>query len=361
VAVDTAAAKAAPVYGGGTATHPDPGQYVLPEPVRATYLIWMATWQDALATTYHGPALQLLSIHAFCGANPSGCPGSLAGKATMDWVTLAAATAMGGMVGEAGMIGRGEGINLSDDLATREEPEAQAELSQLACDQSFTPTTRVLLANGKTLPIAALKPGDKILATNTKTGKTTAEPITAVLTHHDTNLYNLTVKTAHGTAIIDTTTNHLPWAPAARQWVQAATLGHGTHLQAPTDAKVTVLHGYTPRQHSGWMWDLTVHTDHDFYVEAAATAVLVHNCSMSEAERLASRVSEINGVLDPIAQGQRTTAVMSTEEGVDVLAGGARDLDPAQRALADEDDLLARLPGEHAEITAMDAAAKAGG
>lgn len=51
---------------------------------------------------------------------------------------------------------------------------------------------------------------------------------------------------------------------------------------------------------------------------------------------------------------------MSTTEGVDILASGVRDLDPAQRALAGEDDLLARLPGEHAEITAMDAASKAG-
>jgi hypothetical protein len=38
---------------------------------------------------------------------------------------------------------------------------------------SFTRDTRVLLASGKTAPIAALKPGDKVLATNTTTGKTT--------------------------------------------------------------------------------------------------------------------------------------------------------------------------------------------
>jgi hypothetical protein len=43
-----------------------------------------------------------------------------------------------------------------------------AQISQnLACGgQSFTATTRVLLANGKTRPIASLKPGDKVLATN---------------------------------------------------------------------------------------------------------------------------------------------------------------------------------------------------
>lgn len=110
------------------------------------------------------------------------------------------------------------------------------------------------------------------------------------------------------------------------------------------------------------MWDLTVPggNDHDFYIDTTSADVLVHNCAMSETERLAARADEIHGVLDPIAQEQRTTAVMSTQEGVDVLALGLRDLSPAQRALANEGDLLARLPGEHAEITAMDAAAKSG-
>jgi hypothetical protein len=26
------------------------------------------------------------------------------------------------------------------------------------------------------------------------------------------------------------------------------------------------------------MWDLTITTDHDFYIDAASTAVLAHNC-----------------------------------------------------------------------------------
>ena len=44
----------------------------------------------------------------------------------------------------------------------------------------------------------------------------------------------------------------------------------------------TVLDGYEPHQHDGWMWDLTVTADHDFYVRAAGTAVLVHNCPMPQ-------------------------------------------------------------------------------
>jgi len=36
----------------------------------------------------------------------------------------------------------------------------------------------VLLASGAAIPMSQLKPGEKVLATNTKTGKTQAEAIT---------------------------------------------------------------------------------------------------------------------------------------------------------------------------------------
>jgi hypothetical protein len=41
-----------------------------------------------------------------------------------------------------------------------------------------------------------------------------------------------------------------------------------------------VVGGWVPRQSTGWMWDLTVPGDHDFYVDTAATPVLVHNCQV---------------------------------------------------------------------------------
>ena len=77
--------------------------------------------------------------------------------------------------------------------------------------QSFTADTQVLLPGGKTAPISSLKPGDKVLATDTKTGKDQTETVTAVEVHHDTNLYDLTVKTSHGTEVIHTTASHLFW------------------------------------------------------------------------------------------------------------------------------------------------------
>ena len=75
---------------------------------------------------------------------------------------------------------------------------------------------------------------------------------------------------------------------------------------------------------------------------------------------LPERAAQIHGALDPIAQAQRTTAVLRTTEGIDIIAGGGRDLTAAQRALLGPRELAAALPGAHAEITALEFAAKLG-
>jgi hypothetical protein len=80
----------------------------------------------------------------------------------------------------------------------------------------------------------------------------------------------------------------------------------------------------------------------------------------NSADALGARATEIHGALDPIAQNSRTTAVMSTRQGPNVIASGGRDLSPAQRALTGPGDVLGKLPGAHAEVTAIDAASKAG-
>jgi RHS repeat-associated protein len=79
-----------------------------------------------------------------------------------------------------------------------------------------------------------------------------------------------------------------------------------------------------------------------------------------ETARLTARADELAGALDPVAQNHRTAAALSTREGPDVLGGGKRDLSPAQRALAQGDDVLAKSPGDHAEITVLKGAAQEG-
>ena len=75
---------------------------------------------------------------------------------------------------------------------------------------------------------------------------------------------------------------------------------------------------------------------------------------------LAARATSIHSLLDPIAQNMRRTAVLSTKEGVKVLASGGRDLTRAQRATAGADDMIAVSPTDHAEVTAVNGALSAG-
>ena len=74
---------------------------------------------------------------------------------------------------------------------------------------------------------------------------------------------------------------------------------------------------------------------------------------------LAARAGQVHKALDPIAQAQRTTAVLRTSGG-NIVAGGARDLSPVQRALLGPGEIAAKLPGAHAEVTAIQAAQRAG-
>jgi hypothetical protein len=161
---------------------------------------------------------------------------------------------------------------------------ASADAAGATCGgASFTADTEVLLASGAVVPISQLKPGEKVLATNTVTGKTQAATISAVLVHHDVDLYDLKIKAGPRSAIIDTTSSHLFWIRGGAgdgRWAKAASLKYGTHLRTPSGGTAVVIGGYTPIQATGWMWDLTIRDDHDFYIETVAAATLVHNCDI---------------------------------------------------------------------------------
>lgn len=70
--------------------------------------------------------------------------------------------------------------------------------------------------------------------------------------------------------------------------------------------------------------------------------------------QLFARAKTIHQVLDPIAQTRRTTAILRTAEGVDVVAGGGRDLTNAQILALRSGEIAANaMPNTHAEVTAI--------
>ncbi|KAB8189125.1 sugar-binding protein [Nonomuraea phyllanthi] len=149
--------------------------------------------------------------------------------------------------------------------------------SATKCVNSFAPDTPVLMADGTREEIEDIEVGDKVLATDPETGETSAEKVTALHRNRDTELADVTIRTAGGKALTIRTTQHHPfWNATSKKWVDAADLHAGESLQAPGGDQVKIA---AVRVFDGarYMHNLTVGDLHTYYVEAGDQPVLVHN------------------------------------------------------------------------------------
>ncbi len=77
----------------------------------------------------------------------------------------------------------------ADDVAEKTE-----NLAGASCPlHSFAPGTKVLLADGTTVPIEKVELGDKVLATDPETGKTEAKEVTHLYENADRDLTDIAV------------------------------------------------------------------------------------------------------------------------------------------------------------------------
>ncbi|WP_158711610.1 ricin-type beta-trefoil lectin domain protein [Streptomyces xylophagus] len=188
---------------------------------------------------------------------------------------------------------------------------------------SFTPNTRVLLANGKTKAIKDLRPGDKVRSTDPILGTTASRTVTATIEGHGTkHLVRLTL--ANGKSIT-ATDGHPIWLPKLHRWAKASELRSGDWLQtsAGTYVQVKAVRAWTQ---TATVNNLTVSGTHTYYALAGATAVLVHNCG--DAESAATWVEE-GGDLSKGRRGMPSNAY-EYQSGTT----GARSSVASRRALA---------------------------
>ncbi|MFC8506027.1 ricin-type beta-trefoil lectin domain protein [Streptomyces sp. NPDC057411] len=148
---------------------------------------------------------------------------------------------------------------------------------------SFVPGTKVLMADGSAKPIEKVKAGDKVVATDPRSGETRIETVTAEIKGKGLkHLVKITVDVdgAKGTktAQVTATDGHPIWVPELREWVKATDLQSGQWLQTRSGSRVqiTAVDRWTAVQAS--VHNLTVSDVHTYYVLAGATPVLVHNC-----------------------------------------------------------------------------------
>jgi hypothetical protein len=194
------------------------------------------------------------------------------------------------------------------DLKAANAARRELRLGSCLTGNSFSADTPVLLADGKTKPIADVRVGDRVLSTDPATGSAAGQPVTALISDTDAVLTDVAVDPATGADVVLHTTPHHPfWSAGVRRWIDAADLPVGSLLRTPDggSARVTGVRTYPGKQ---VMHNLTVATSHTYYVGRGATAVLVHNaggCLDGELEYV---------VTDP-ATGNIITDIDSIENG----------------------------------------------
>ncbi|MGW3405712.1 polymorphic toxin-type HINT domain-containing protein, partial [Streptomyces zhihengii] len=149
-------------------------------------------------------------------------------------------------------------------------------------DNSFTPDTLVLMADGTTKRIEDVKNGDQVLATDPETGETRAETVTAEITGQGTkNLVDVTIDTDGnaGTVVstLTATDGHPFWVPELGEWLDAEDLQQGQWLRtsAGTFVQITAVHHRTASD--ARVHNLTISDLHTYYVLAGTASVLAHN------------------------------------------------------------------------------------
>ncbi|MFJ5100798.1 polymorphic toxin-type HINT domain-containing protein [Streptomyces sp. NPDC088554] len=273
-------------------------------------------------------------VGASCGAI-AGAAGAAVGnamnpKADHSLGAFASAMGKGALIGAAGgAIGGGLGhaaakgakavgsklLSRGGGSASRSAKSAPAAKS--CTGNSFLPTTKVLLADGTHKRIADVKIGDKVLATDPTTGRTTARTVTAeIIGTGSKNLVRVTLdldgKNGTKTASVTATDKHPFWVPALGKWTDATNLHPGQLLRTSTGTHIQITAVKRWTQHAT-VHNLTVADIHTYYVMAGATPVLVHNATPGQKCDLT------------LGAGPNAREGVGLENG-DIEADGVRDL-----------------------------------
>jgi RHS repeat-associated protein len=173
---------------------------------------------------------------------------------------------------------------------------------------SFDGDTEVLMADGTTKPISAMKAGDMVLAADPETGESGPRMVSAVMVHEDTVL-ELVIE--HG-AEITTTEDHPFWNATDRAWQRADQLDAGESLLTSTGEYLRVSGLRAGSEHVASAYNLTVDDLHTYYVVAGNAPVLVHNTCPTGGARF---TVDSNGVVTDLRPPSRGSTGRTTPGG----------------------------------------------
>ncbi len=181
---------------------------------------------------------------------------------------------------------------------------------------SFSGSTKVLMADGSTKPISKIKPGDKVRAKDPETGEKGVRTVTHTWAHTDTLVI---LKTSAGK--ITTTEDHAFWNHTDKRWQETQDIDPGDKLLTADGRLVTVLELAWQTRHTNFAYNLTVNDIHTYYAVTGNTPVLVHNCGPDDivnvyrAPQRGNGADELANGLDPSRHsGGNRTAYVGTED-----------------------------------------------
>jgi DNA polymerase II large subunit len=126
----------------------------------------------------------------------------------------------------------------------------------------------VVMSDGSVKAIEDVKVGDKVVATDPTTGKTTSEAVTDTITGTgEKHLVRITIdvdgKRGGKTGVVTATDHHPFWVPALKRWVDAGKLKPGMWLQtgAGTYVQITAIRAWTQHRQ---VHNLTVDRTHTY-------------------------------------------------------------------------------------------------
>lgn len=147
---------------------------------------------------------------------------------------------------------------------------------------SFTPGTRVLLADGRKQLIEEIRTGDQVLAGQPFLGRDTPRTVTPHSSTGEKALVDIRIdddaNPATPAVTITATRDHRFWQPQLKRWLPAASLAVGLALATTgTATAAPVVEEVVPYTATTTVHNLSVEAARTYYVLAGETPVLVHN------------------------------------------------------------------------------------
>jgi hypothetical protein len=163
-----------------------------------------------------------------------------------------------------------------------------AETGAKACLRSFGGATLVLMSDGSKKPIAEVRIGDKVIATDPETGEQVDRKVTHVWVHHDL----LTDLVLTDGSVLVTTKDHLFWSVDDQKFERTDQLAEDERVLTADGRAVPVVGLMGASARDGLAYNLSINGVHTYHV--GEDDILVHNaCGIPLPRRVAGKTTPL--------------------------------------------------------------------